>query len=98
MSKVIATANGDRYLKCTSCRATADLLLTNPEAVITKIRPGAEPTSEWIDGQQVFRDEVTVTQATVSTCKRHAKLNAGRIEAAQSKTTVFDGQRWVEQS
>lgn len=94
---VIATANRDRYTKCRSCKATADFLLTNPEAVITKIHPGAEPTSQWIDGQQVFRDEVTVTQATISTCKRHAKLNTARAEAAQSTTLVFDGQRWSEQ-
>ena len=91
------TRNQDRTTKCASCRATADFLITNTDAVITKIRPGAEPTSQWIDGQQVFRDEVATTQAMTSTCERHAQLNRGRIEAAQSRTLVFNGSRWEEQ-
>lgn len=91
------TVNRDRFTKCASCKATADYLISTG-ATITRIRPGAEPTSRWENGEQVYRDEIKTTAVTFSTCKRHADLNTKRAAAAQSSTHIFDGQHWIEQN
>jgi hypothetical protein len=96
---VVATVNQDRYMKCASCRTTADYLIQNNEAVITTIRPGAEPTSQWVDGEQVFRDDVRTEVGMISTCKRHAALNAKRAIEMRSLTRTWDqdNRRWIEE-
>ncbi len=85
MPSVASTPNVDRYTRCASCRATADAILhaVNDDGTVRmteKIERFAilEPVTI-IDGQYVRGDRVTQVPIQVSTCARHAVLNAKRL-------------------
>lgn len=73
---VIASRNTDRFTKCGSCRATADVLLTSTTETITCQYP--EGTDDFVKPMRV------------SACSRHVKINLKRAAAMRSIVKVYD--------
>lgn len=64
------TRNGDRFLKCASCRATAAFVVFAKGVTVTTLYDHGPVTKPW----------------SVSTCQRHSALNIRRAKAARTKT------------
>lgn len=77
-----AVRNQDRYMRCTSCKATADVMLISQTATITQVSPFYETETKTVQ---------------VSACLRHIRINLARASKAQSITRTYDDEtrRWT---
>ena len=86
--------NQDRYMRCTSCKATAEFNFVSRTATYTRI--GADELRGWDGETPIWGPKIDVKPIVFSACRRHTKINLGRVLKAQSKVTQYDGQRNVE--
>lgn len=83
VNQVRVVRNGDRYTKCASCRATADVMLINDAAVISTLRSVERYNDAGVLEVYEWADE---TASVISTCERHLALNERRATALESRT------------